>query len=135
MKIDQDYLKQILSTFENAEKAAIILSGFESQIDEDEEKFIFHMKILEDKKFIVSRDGLENLGFVYGADNYLCFSDNYLRLTAQGHEFIEALNDAKVWESIKTNFKDSSIETLWSVSKQLLEGYAKTKVQDILGIK
>jgi hypothetical protein len=134
MKIDQDYLKDILSTFEDADTAAIELSCFQPLMDLDMEKFIFHIKILEDQYFVESRDGNDDLGFIYTLDGSVHWANNHLRLTASGHEFIEALKNEQVWETIKTNFKDSSAETLWSVSKQLLEGYAKKKVETLLGI-
>jgi len=55
-----------------------------------------------------------------------------LRLTASGHQFIEALSNKEVWAAIKHGFKDASITTLKSVSLKLLEGYAQKKVEQLL---
>lgn len=56
-----------------------------------------------------------------------------LRLTAFGHEFLEALRNSQVWGTIKSEFKDASIGTLWRVSKDLLEAYTKRKISSLLG--
>jgi hypothetical protein len=55
-----------------------------------------------------------------------------LRLTAQGHQFIEALRNKEVWATLKRDFKDASVNTLWDVSKKLLEGYTKKKIEALL---
>jgi hypothetical protein len=42
------------------------------------------------------------------------------QLTAQGHQFIEALRNKEMWATIKRGFKDASASTLMDVSKKLL---------------
>lgn len=53
-------------------------------------------------------------------------------LTWEGHEFLDAVRDASVWNTIKSDFKDAGLSTVISVSKQLAEGYAKKKVEGLL---
>jgi ABC-type sulfate transport system permease component len=55
-----------------------------------------------------------------------------LRLTARGHEFIEALRNKEVWVTIKRSFKEASISTLWNVSQKLIEAYTKKKIEALL---
>jgi hypothetical protein len=55
-----------------------------------------------------------------------------LRLTASGHQFVEALSNKEVWATIKHGFKDASITTLKTVSLKLLEGYAQKKIGQLL---
>jgi hypothetical protein len=56
-----------------------------------------------------------------------------LRPTAQGHQFIEAIRNKELWATLKRDFKDASINTLWDVSRKLLlEGYTKKKVEGLL---
>jgi hypothetical protein len=55
-----------------------------------------------------------------------------LRLTAAGHQFVEALSNKEVWATIKHSFKDASISTLRDVSIMLLEGYAQQKIKKLL---
>ncbi len=54
------------------------------------------------------------------------------KLNWTGHEFLDAVRQDNVWNTIKSEFKDASIETLISVSKQLAEGWAKKKVKILL---
>jgi hypothetical protein len=71
-------------------------------------------------------------GLTKGADGFLSWSVLPLRLTASGHQFIEALSNKEVWATIKHSFKDVSIETLRSVALKLLDGYATKKIDALL---
>lgn len=48
------------------------------------------------------------------------FDEVPLRLTASGHDFLEAIRNKEVWATLKSGFKDASIGTLVTVSKKLL---------------
>ncbi len=48
------------------------------------------------------------------------FDEVPLRLTASGHDFLEAIRNKEVWATLKSGFKDASIGTLVTVSKELL---------------
>ena len=133
MKIDQDYLKGLLEAFEVADKPTTDIDelgrhGFSSKDD----KFLFHLQVLEDKG-LVEGDKDIGLGYQRSVDGVVSWGTIPLRLTAMGHDFIGALHNKEVWETIKTDFKEASIETLWKVSKELLEGYTKKKISAILG--
>ncbi|HXU93296.1 MAG TPA: DUF2513 domain-containing protein [Gallionella sp.] len=135
MKIDQEYLKQLLEAFESADRPFIDLNDIEKAgLTENEHAFVFHMQILDDKNLIQQANGDPGFGLQHGVggDEYY-WSVIPLRLTADGHEFLEALRNEEVWSQLKANFKDASIDTLWGVSRQLLEGYAKKKVRELLG--
>jgi len=53
-------------------------------------------------------------------------------LTWEGHEFLSSIREENVWDTVKSEFKDASVETVIKVAKQLAEGYAKKKVEQIL---
>lgn len=57
-----------------------------------------------------------------------------LRLTAEGHDFIEDLKKKEVWEAVKSNFKEEGLSSLVTVTRSLAEGFAKKKIRDITGI-
>lgn len=136
MKINQDYLKRLLEAFESAERPTLDLHTLEKAgLKDDEHVLVFHMQILNDSGFIQRGDGKPGFGLVNitGYEDY-GWSVTPLRLTASGHQFIEALRNEEVWEKIKSEFKDASVGTLWEVSKKLLEAYAKKKVEVIIGI-
>lgn len=133
MKIEQEYLKGLLEAFEEANSPTTDIGELEKKgFSYQEDKFIFHLRILADQR-LVERENGTGLGFSKGAGGDISWSVVPLRLTASGHEFLEALRNSKVWETIKSDFKDASIGTLWRVSKDLLEAYTKQKVTDLLG--
>lgn len=133
MKINQEYLKKLLGFFEDSEVPTVSYGDFEnSNFLENEHDFVFHMQILCDKNLIKREDGKAGFGLVDGYGGEYGFVGVPLRLTADGHDFIEALRNDEVWTRLKTDFKDASIGTLWSVSKQLLEGYLKNKVESLI---
>ena len=133
MKIDQDYLKGLLEAFEAADKPTTDIEELESRgFSNKDDKFLFHLQILEDQG-LVEGDKDIGLGYQRSVDGFISWGTIPLRLTAMGHDFIEALHNKEVWETIKTNFKEASIETLWKVSKELLEGYTKKKISALLG--
>ena len=57
------------------------------------------------------------------------------KLTWQGHEFLDNLREETVWNTIKDEFQDASLNTVTSVAKKLAEGYAKKKVEELLAEK
>lgn len=132
MKIDLDYLKSLLGAFQDAEGPTTDIDELKAHgFDYAEDRFIFHLQILHDKGLVELEDG-HGLGFYKGIDGHVSWSVLPLRLTASGHEFIESLDNKAVWETIKTEFKDASLGTLLRVSKSLLEGYLKQKVETLL---
>lgn len=135
MKIDQDYLKGLLEAFQAAEYPTTDINELKSLgFDYGEKRFIFHLQILSDMHLIESEDIRNGLGMKKGAAGLVCWSAVPLRLTVQGHSFIEALQNEDVWSSLKSGFKDASIETLVSASKSLLEGFVKKKINEYTGL-
>ncbi|MDP2607735.1 MULTISPECIES: DUF2513 domain-containing protein [unclassified Oceanobacter] len=133
MKIDQEYLKGLLEAFEASNTPTTDIKKLEhAGFSYQEDKFIFHLSILADQNFVEREQG-HGLGYLKGADGNISWSEVPLRLTAAGHEFLEALRNSEVWDTIKSEFKDASIGTLCRVSKDLFEGYTKKKVTSLLG--
>ena len=133
MKIDQDYLKGLLEACQKSEKPTFDIEDLEKAgLDYSEPSFEFHMRILTDQGFIEQDDGDSGFGLTKSLDGFQSWSVLPLRLTASGHQFIEALENKEVWETIKTGFKDASITTLKTVSMKLLEAYTTKKIQQLL---
>lgn len=55
------------------------------------------------------------------------------RLTWDGHEFLDNIRKDEVWNTIKSEFKDASVSTIFNIGKELAESYAKKKLRSILG--
>lgn len=134
MKIDQDYLKTLLLACQASEKPTFDIEDLNAfGIDYEAPQFEFHMKILTDQNLIERDDQDLGFGLIKSLDGFSSWAVMPLRLTAAGHQFVEALSNKEVWASIKSGFKDASLTTLKSVSLKLLEGYAKKKIDDLLG--
>ena len=139
MKLDQQYLKDLLNAFEKTYGPDTMLSELEDNgFNRYDQNFIFHMRLLCDYELIVRVDGKPGFGHIMsnelGEGVEYSWIEVPLRLTARGHDFIADLRQKEVWQTIKTNFKDEGISTLISVSKSLAKGFARKKIKDITGI-
>jgi len=133
VKINQDYIKGLLEACQASTKPTFDIEELKAAgFDYSDPKFEFHMMILTDQCFIQQDDGDPGFGLIKSMDGLQSWSVLPLRLTASGHQFIEALANKEVWVAIKHSFKDASITTLKSVSLKLLEGYAKKKIDELL---
>lgn len=140
MKLDTIYIKKLLLSIESSKIARPYL-GEIIQImgmkDIDNE-FLLHYEVLFDYGFIEAPWINEGIGGAKGIIDVdgddITWMDVPLRLTGKGHEFIMALEKVEVWEVIKSEFKESSIKTIFKVACGLVEGLAKKKVEGILEI-
>ncbi len=137
MKVDHEYLKKILITFESSPQPdtnikEMINAGF----DPKSADFIFHMRLIGDNELVTRTDGREGRSFY--VNGYLGTAilpiEVPLRLTAKGHDFIADLRQKEVWNVVKTNFKDASISGLVDIAKQLAQGFTKQKIKSITGL-
>lgn len=132
MKIDQDYLKLMLNTFIESPRSFIWVADFIERGIEMDDKFLFHIQILEDQNFIESLDKKSDLGYEITLGGEYTWQSRPLRLTASGHEFVEAMNRSEIWEILKEEFKDSSLSTLKSAATTLLKAFAKKQISKYL---
>lgn len=138
MKIDQQYLKDLLIAFENSEGPDTTLQELqESGYEENSSEFIFHMRLMYDNGLVVRVDGESGFGHeiqTYMSGHSYYWIDIPLRLTSRGHDFIADLRQKEVWETVKNNFKDEGISTLMGLTKSLAMGFAKKKVKALTGL-
>lgn len=133
MKIDQEYLKGLLIAFEeNSGPQTNIKELKDAGYDYQTQEFLFHMRLLDDEGLISRIDGQPGFGF-YTSSDQPAYAVVPLRLTSQGHSFIEALRKKEVWNAVKENFKEASISTLVEASQGLAQGYLKQKVKQLTG--
>ncbi|RJO69643.1 MAG: DUF2513 domain-containing protein [Myxococcales bacterium] len=132
MKIDLEYLKNLLEAFESAETPVTDINELkEKGFLENEDVFLFHLQIMEDEGLVQGKpDG--GLGYTRSISGGVYWSDVPLRLTSQGHQFLDSLRNKEVWNAIKTGFKEHSIGTLLTISKDLLNGFLKKKVSALI---
>lgn len=128
MKIDQDYLKLILNAFIESPRASAWVGDIVDRGVEIDDKFLFHMQILEDQRFIECLDKRSDLGYEISLGGNFEWKSRPLRLTAAGHEFVDAINRQEIWEVLQTEFKDASLATLKSAATSLLLAFARKQV-------
>ena len=92
MQIDPDYLKRLLEAFQAAPGPLTDIEQLQAAgISYQDPQFVFHMEILQDRGLIQQPDGEPGFGLIRGADwNYQSWSVVPLRLTADGHDFLQA---------------------------------------------
>ena len=134
MKIDQDYLRVILNTFIESSRSFIWVEDLLKNGIEMDDKFLFHMQILEDQHFIECLDKRSELGYEITLGGNFEWKSRPLRLTAAGHEFSEAINRPEIWEILQEEFKDASLSTLKSAATSLLVAFAKKQINKYLEI-
>ena len=132
MKIDQEYLKTILNTFIESPHSFIWIAAIEERGIEIDDKFLFHMQILEDQEFIECLDKMSDLGYEITLGGQFEWKSRPLRLTAAGHEFVDAINHAEIWDVLQAEFRDASLSTLKSAAKSLLLAFAKKQLNKYL---
>lgn len=135
MKIDHAYLKGLLEAFEAAEGPYTTIDELrENGYPYNEKTFTFHMNILVDQGLIKGTGtGKSSIGMERALSGEVIWIHGInIRLTAAGHEYIDTLNEPQVWNVIQENFKDSSLETLKSVAKDLAAGFARKKVNELI---
>ncbi|HBB0992682.1 TPA: DUF2513 domain-containing protein, partial [Escherichia coli] len=108
MKLDQQYLKDLLIAFEKTYGPDTMLSELEDNgFNRYDQNFIFHMRLLCDYELIVRVDGKPGFGHIMsnelGEGVEYSWIEVPLRLTARGHDFIADLRQKEVWQAIKTN--------------------------------
>ena len=134
MKIDQTYLKQLLNRFLASERSFVWPGELLPEGTELDDRFLFHMQILEDQRFIECLDRRQDLGYEIQLGGEFTWHSRPLRLTAAGHEFVEALNRSEIWEVIKAEFQDASVATLTTAAKGLLEAFARKQIKKYLDV-
>lgn len=125
MKLDYDFIKQILLTMEEYDKHEIEnleLMKYLNIADEDVDKFIGHILILGDNGLIDTHHLKYPYGFarILRENVYQIVSDKY-RITAQGYEFLDVLKNDTILKKIKNFAMKNALE----IGKQLIVESAK----------
>jgi len=122
MRIDPEYLKQLLTAFQDSPNTFTDIRELEEGgIDYQTPVFEFHLLALGDQGFIAGTSGRGELGMSYGAGGDLMWSVVPLRLTAQGQAFADALNHSDIMATIKEKFIGASISTIAAAAFGMLK--------------
>ncbi|EEG3121732.1 DUF2513 domain-containing protein [Salmonella enterica subsp. enterica] len=133
MKIDFDELKRLLTVFLDSPGPFITPgdTGLTSVEGEQQDKLIFHMLLLVENGLISDsklRTGdPQAIGLVYTSRG-IGYRQVNIRLTQDGHDFANALNQQPVLERIKRELADAPFDLVKDVSKQWLTTFIKDKI-------
>ncbi len=133
MKLDSDFMRQILLLIENNEdylmsslalKKALTIKGRNS-----ERKFMGHIMLLADNNVIESVNSKYPFGFVFGVDGEYSIIEASYRLTARGYELIDVIKNDEIFEKVK----GLSINNALEIAKQMLIKKALENKKTIFG--
>lgn len=134
MKHELEYTKSLLKFIEAYPQAVMPLNEFlNSDLvhDDSRERFIHHIDILIDREFIATSLS-NNKWYARSTGGEIQWASPKLRLTAQGQDFLSLIKESDVWEVLKKDFRESSVDTIKSVAKDLAIGFAKKQAQEYL---
>lgn len=119
MKLDIDYLEQILNAVETHPQSQISQNDLLAAIDadksnsDDEDKFYYHMKRIEEAGFLTSphgSNGNDGFGFNYSMPEGRSLFNTSYELTWDGHRYLEALQSDTISAKAKEMFAQMSID-------------------------
>ncbi len=133
MRISYEYLAQILSKFLDSTEPHLNWENFDDEIQKDESLFFFHIFILRDKGLLLgaTRNPTDiGVEFNGNANTYMTWITP-IRLSADGHDFAEALSKPSIKEVIVEKFKDEGPSAVIGIAKSLLEKHAEKLLSGI----
>jgi len=124
MKRDWDTIREILTTLEKTTTSCntLQLSDFPS---EQAESISYHTELLIEAGLI---DGEMTKSMGRNVPEFLI-----TRLTWNGHEFLDAINNDTVWEKTKKSFSKSGISMSFDLIKSVATDTATSLIKSTLG--
>ena len=116
MKIEIDYIKQILNSIEDCDNndypsLKYLMDSLGVSTDIEIIKLRFHLNILKDGGFIESRSN--DFGISTGMNSHIIINSSVgTRITLNGSQLLESLKNDTIWSKTKTALKEISVDTL-----------------------
>ena len=134
MKLDIDYIEQILTAVQEHEKSGMYQSDLLEAIEADKEnedhidKFYYHMKRIEEAGYLesphIDSDYRSGFGFSFSFDGMDLLDTEY-ELTWMGCNFLEAMRNDTVKSKIADWFKDMTFEQIKTQAPVILAEFIK----------
>jgi len=122
MKIDYEKIKIFLEAVESSDLPVINTIrifkylDYDIENDEDSKNVMFYLRLLKDQGLIecVSDNELDrdNMGFSFLGNGGIVIKSLNFRLTINGHQALESMNNSKIWGKIKEPLGKLGIEGL-----------------------
>lgn len=139
MKIELEEYQEILDVFLKSPTAHITLKDLgidELDTVEDTENFIFHMQLLVENGLIsninMETGTMKSIGLLLSRGRYDGYIAVPIRLTQDGHDFANALNEKPILDILKKEFKNAPFSFMKTTSKTLLTKYLEKKLDKFL---
>ena len=134
MKIDHEYLKQLLAACQSTDGPTFDIEDLQAAgIDYRAPECECHMAILTDKGFMELEGGDPGFGMFKSVDGFASWSVLPLRLTASGHDVIDTIQNPEVWSMTKAAMKTVGHVGL-DVFVQIAKAEAKRFAVEKLGL-
>ena len=130
MRVDYDYLHDLLKVFIEQEKAVLTYKDFSEYSTKDLQKFCLHMRLLSDQGLVVNviKDSSElGIKFDLNDGGYYLIEAPW-RLTSQGYDFAATLTKPELFALVRDRMKNDGISAVVDISK----GFAKKKLEQLL---
>jgi hypothetical protein len=132
MNIDTHYLKGLLDVFKSSNTPFTNINKLnEHGFDHEDDSFLFHMQILEDKQLVRSATG-NGIGYTHTTSGETAWLTRDIRLTSEGHDLASALEKNEIWKIISNEFNNEGISVLVKVAFVLSENYAMEKLDNLM---
>lgn len=115
MKRDDDYIRELLFKYEADEDWLLFMPGETHGVDEEEWKERGHVFLLMDEGLMAR------------------VADGTMRLTAAGHDYLDAIRDDGIWKKTKEGAAKVGGVTL-GIMKDIAVAYVKQATAERLGI-
>lgn len=111
MKRDDDYIRSMLISLEQAETPYLVASQEHNSMSLDDVKKNYHIALLCDARLMTPH------------------SKTRYRLTSQGHDYVLAIKDISIWDQTKKGAAEAGGVAL-GLMKDIAIGYVKQKLTE-----
>lgn len=125
MKIDVNYIKQILEIIESVDEPTIYSIDLYDKLvsllpdNDNQGKFIKHIWDLRDLGAIESKN--DDMGFRQGANGHRIVNGCFYRLTVRGQQLLDVMRNDTWWNRIKSSGKEITMELLKQAPSIIIE--------------
>jgi hypothetical protein len=128
MKRDWNLLRKQLANIEEGNDVLAEIPDEPKWTDDltqqDYERVVKEYKVLEERiaghlELLIDSGYVDGLTVSRGADNYIAFGVHAPRLTMAGHDLLDTMRSATVWEMIKSTASKKGIELTFDTIKAL----------------
>ena len=134
MKLDHEYIIEILNECLEHNEPNIRIGHFNRFREDDENKFYFHILIMQDKGILQgSGQNPREMGinFNSNSDTYT-ISELPWRLTANGHDFAKNAVKPSIRKAITSKFKEEGLGAVIDITKKLATKQAEKILDGVL---